>query len=91
MVSPAEWPEPEIKWALAREFWGKGYATEAASAVKQMAKSHLKWSRLISLILAENMRSIAVANRLGAAYEKTIPFREGTAEIYVYDLKRSQK
>jgi RimJ/RimL family protein N-acetyltransferase len=34
---PGDWPEPEIKWSLSREFWGKGYATEAALAVQTMA------------------------------------------------------
>jgi RimJ/RimL family protein N-acetyltransferase len=31
---PLEWPEPEIKWALARRFWGRGYASEAVRAVQ---------------------------------------------------------
>src|SRR4026207_1359847 len=38
---PNDWPEPEIQWALARKFWGKGYAKEAATAVKEMAKKFL--------------------------------------------------
>jgi RimJ/RimL family protein N-acetyltransferase len=83
---PGEWPEPEIKWSLARRFWGKGYASEAAAAVKAMAARTLGWRRLISLILPENHRSKAVALRLGGRYEKTIPFRAGAAEIFTYDL-----
>ena len=38
---PNDWPEPEIQWGLARKFWGKGYASEAARAVKEMAATHL--------------------------------------------------
>jgi RimJ/RimL family protein N-acetyltransferase len=83
---PGEWPEPEIKWCLARRFWGQGYATEAAAAVKAMAARELGWQRLISLILPENERSKAVARRLGGRYERTIPFRGGHAEIFAYDL-----
>jgi RimJ/RimL family protein N-acetyltransferase len=83
---PGEWPEPEIKWSLARRFWGNGYASEAAAAVKAMAVHTLGWRRLISLIVPENVRSKAVALRLGGRYEKTIPFRGGAAEIFVYDL-----
>ena len=30
---PNDWPSPEIKWALAPEYWGQGYASEAAPAV----------------------------------------------------------
>lgn len=83
---PGEWPEPEIKWCLARRFWGHGYATEAAVAVKAMAARELGWPRLISLILPENDRSKAVARRLGGRFDGTIPFRGGHAEIFVYHL-----
>lgn len=86
---PGDWPEPEIKWSLSREFWGKGYATEAALAVQTMAFQTLKRDRLISLILPENEASKRVAKRLGGIYEKTIPFRDGLAEIYVYSCRRS--
>src|SRR5215471_19223031 len=34
---PYEWPEPEIQWGLNRNYWGKGYASEAVRAVKKMA------------------------------------------------------
>jgi RimJ/RimL family protein N-acetyltransferase len=84
--SPGEWPEPEIKWSLARRFWGNGFATEAARAVRDMAASHLKWSRLISLVLPANERSKAVARRLGGHFEKTIAFRDSVADMFVYDL-----
>jgi RimJ/RimL family protein N-acetyltransferase len=83
---PGEWPEPEIKWCLARRFWGRGYATEAAAAVKTMTARELGWPRLISLILPGNTRSKAVARRLGGYYERTVPFRAGDAEIFAYDL-----
>jgi RimJ/RimL family protein N-acetyltransferase len=83
---PGEWPEPELKWALQRRFWGRGYATEAAAAVRDMVKTELRWQRLISLIFQGNHRSIAVAQRLGAKHERTIPFRDGTADIFVHAM-----
>ena len=83
---PIEWPEPEIKWSLARRFWGFGFATEAATAVREMAAAILHRERLISVIRPGNVRSQAVARKLGGAYEKTIPFRGGKAEVYAYDL-----
>ena len=83
---PGDWPEPEMKWSLAREHWGKGFVTEAAHAVKALAAEVLEWRRLISLILPENERSKAVARRLGGVFEKTIPFRGGHAEVFVYAL-----
>lgn len=81
---PGEWPEPEIKWSLTRLYWGKGYATEAAKAVKEMAFKFLEKDRLISLILPGNEPSVKVAKRIGGELEKTIPFRDGKAQIYRY-------
>ena len=84
---PVEWPEPEIKWSLAGRFWGFGFATEAATAVRDMAVVALHRSRLISVIRPENTRSQAVARRLGGVYEKTIPFRGGMADVFAYNLR----
>lgn len=81
---PGDWPEPEIKWSLAREFWGKGYASEAATAVKEMVFENLKTNRLISLIFSKNQKSKSLAERIGGKYEKTIPFRDISADIFVY-------
>jgi RimJ/RimL family protein N-acetyltransferase len=57
--------EIEIAWSLRREFWGKGIATEGAEAAVATALEHLSPARLISLIDPDNLRSVAVAKRLG--------------------------
>ena len=79
---PNDWPEPEIKWALSRSFWGQGYASEAARAVKKMAHRYLPETSLISLIFAENEPSIRLALAIGAMFEKKIEFRGIVAHIY---------
>jgi hypothetical protein len=77
--------------SIVREFWGHGYATEAASGVLDMSARTLKRSRLISLILPDNERSKAVARRLGGEYEKTISFRDGKADIFAYRLGEQEQ
>jgi len=79
---PIDWPETEIKWAISRRYWGRGYASEAARAVWQMAAGHLPDTPLISLIFSENERSIRLAKAIGAHFEKEMPFRGITAHIY---------
>jgi RimJ/RimL family protein N-acetyltransferase len=49
--------QPELGWALAREYWGRGYATEAAGAVRDCAHSELGIERVISLIQPDNVAS----------------------------------
>ena len=67
--NPEGWPEPEVGWDLYNGFEGKGYATEAARAVRDHAYGTLGWRTLISLINPANAGSQGVARRLGAAYE----------------------
>lgn len=65
-LQPEGWPGTEVGWTLARAFWGRGYAFEAASAAIDWAIENLHWSEIIHCISAENAASIAVATKLGA-------------------------
>jgi len=83
---PEGWPDKEIGWALARETWGKGYATEAARAAMNYAFTVLRWPRAISLIAPQNTRSAAVALRLGSRKQpETFVFKSFTLDIYAQD------
>ena len=62
---PEGWPDREVAWALARPFWGRGYALEAARATLEEAFGRLGLPRVISLIDPANTRSIRLAERLG--------------------------
>ncbi len=62
---PEGWPGCELAWALARRWWGFGYATEGARAALDHAFNVLHKNRIISLIDPENHASLRVAERLG--------------------------
>jgi RimJ/RimL family protein N-acetyltransferase len=66
---PEGWPGIELGWALARPFWGRGLATEAARACLNYGFASCGFQHVIHLIHPENQRSIAVAERLGAKRE----------------------
>lgn len=63
---PEGWPGTEVGWALSREAWGKGYATEGAAAAIDWAFDNLGWDEVIHTIDPANTGSQAVARRLGA-------------------------
>ena len=69
-------------WALRREFWGRGYATEAARVALDYAFTELGQPRVISLIRPENDRSIAVAARLGMTRHGETDLNGNAALIY---------
>jgi len=69
--------QPELTWALAYEHWGKGYATEAAVAVRDW----FGHAGLISLIAPHNVPSQGVAKRLGATPGETIELPHGGPHV----------
>jgi RimJ/RimL family protein N-acetyltransferase len=77
--------QPELGWALGREHWGKGYATEAARAVRDWARQERGVDTVISLINPDNIRSQRVAERLGAEPAETVKlFDDGAAVVWVH-------
>ncbi|CAG9622694.1 GNAT family N-acetyltransferase [Sutcliffiella rhizosphaerae] len=74
--------EIEIGYWISREHWGKGYATEAATALRDYGCKNLGKERYISLIQPENMASIKVAGKLGMSLEKEIELRGQKVQIY---------
>lgn len=66
---PDGWPEHELGWQVFDAAEGKGIAHEAALAARDYAYESLGWTRLVSLILPQNTRSIALALRMGCARE----------------------
>lgn len=79
---PEGFPEPEVAWALARPFWGRGIAFEAACAALDHAFDTLGWRRAISLIDPGNVRSIRLAERLGERFERMAERRGHAVRLY---------
>jgi RimJ/RimL family protein N-acetyltransferase len=79
-------PLYEIGYHVRRDFWGRGFATEAAIACRNWAFANLKTDRLISLIRPENLASIRVAARAGMTLWKEVSWRG--LPHYVYSVGR---
>lgn len=67
----------EIGYLLKKRFWHKGYASEAAMGCKKYAFENLKAEKVYSIIKINNLKSIAVAEKIGMSIEKTF-----TAKYY---------
>jgi ribosomal-protein-alanine N-acetyltransferase len=67
-------PALEVGWRLAREFWGQGYATEAARACLTHAFRETDIPEVVSFTVPANTRSAAVMKRLGMTRKPTDDF-----------------
>ena len=84
--NPAGWPGFELGWTLARDSWGKGYATEGARRALEYAFTEMGRDHVISLIAPDNVASIKVAERLGEKPEgKTEVMGR---EVIIYGIAR---
>jgi RimJ/RimL family protein N-acetyltransferase len=77
--------EVELGWAVGSAHWGRGYAPEAARAVRDWVYEERGVERLISLIDPANAKSARVAEKLGAEPGETVELFDGSlATIWVH-------
>jgi hypothetical protein len=81
-------PEVEIGYRLARAAWGKGYATDAVSAVRDFAFYTLAIKRLIAIIDPANTASIHVAQKVGMRYEQDVMLESYSHPDHVFAIIR---
>lgn len=80
----------EIGWALRREFWGHGYAAEAASAMLDVAFRDVGLHRVFAELDPRNAASVALCLRLGMRHEATflehMMFKGAWADTGIYAI-----
>jgi ribosomal-protein-alanine N-acetyltransferase len=62
--------EVEVDYALAKLYWGRGFATEVARASLRFGFEHLGLERIIGLAMPENIASRRVLERIGMSFVK---------------------
>lgn len=75
---------PEVGYHFKREFWGLGYATEAAKACVQYGLNKLKFPAMYSYMTKENTPSQKVAQRVGM--KKVKEFSGKGMDLVVYKI-----
>jgi len=67
-------PCVEVGWRLARDHWGKGYATEGAHAALAFGFERLKLDEIVSFTPVSNLRSQRVMERIGMTHAPSDDF-----------------
>ena len=75
-IAPSMRDVPELGWALASRFHGKGLATEAIQAAVAWGDARFGSTRTVCLIDAENLASIRVAQKCGYEVFEQTDFHE---------------
>jgi RimJ/RimL family protein N-acetyltransferase len=66
-LTPVAWagPEVEVAYHFAREYWGHGFASEAAGACLAYGFTELELPKIIGLTFKENLASQRVLEKIG--------------------------
>lgn len=75
-------PEHELGWLVYPKAEGKGYAYEAAGALRDWAFKERGLETLVSYIDPPNIRSRTLAERLGAKRDTKAPRQDATDFVY---------
>ncbi len=77
-------PDVDVGFAFLPAFWSKGYAFEAAAAVKYYARSVLSITRLVAITNPDNESSIKLLEKIGLRFERMIRLSEDASEIKLF-------
>ena len=74
----------DIGYAYLPRFWSKGYAVEAAQAVKEYAKSVIGLHRMVAIVDPGNAGSIRVLEKIGLQFERMVRLSEDDIELKLF-------
>lgn len=72
----------DLGYAFLPNYWGGGYAFEAASAIVEYGKSHFQLPRIVAITMPNNYRSIKMLEKLGFQMERLIQY--GNEELMFF-------
>jgi ribosomal-protein-alanine N-acetyltransferase len=80
--------EVELGYRLCLEYWGQGYAAEAAAAILHYGFGDLNRNRIMAFALPQNRASLKILEKLGFLYLNDFVHAELTHELYELPRER---
>lgn len=77
---------PELGYTFGREHWGQGYATEAAGAVYDYARTKRGFPEIMSVIHRDNYGSKGVVRKFGVHYVDLVELSDRRFERYHWPM-----
>lgn len=75
--------EYDLGYRFLEEYWGRGYATEAAQAVLDYGRQNFPGARIVGKAMVENHASTHVLEKIGMRLEGYSQEHDGTAVVYI--------
>ena len=79
----------DIGFAFLPQHWKKGYAVEAAAAVKDFAANVVGLTRLVAITSPANWPSIRVLEKIGLAFEARVRLSAQGGDLKLFSIALS--
>ena len=76
----------DIGYAYLPRYWSKGYAIEAALAMKQYAQEDIGLKRMVAVVDPQNTGSIRLLEKLGMTFERMVKLAEDDIELKLFSI-----
>jgi RimJ/RimL family protein N-acetyltransferase len=76
----------DIGFAFLPEYWGKGYAFEAACAVLEYGKNVLGLHRIVAITSVDNDSSVKLLEKLGLRFEGMLKLSDNSEEVRLFGV-----
>ena len=76
----------DIGFAFLPEYWGKGYAYEAASAVIAYGRDTLGLKRIVAITTQDNSASSKVLEKVNLSFEKFVQLPNDSDQLKLYGI-----
>jgi len=77
--------EIDVGFAFLPAYWSRGYATEAARAVKEYGHRQLGLTRIVGVVSPGNVGSIRVLEKLGLRFARPVQLTADGDVVHLYD------
>jgi RimJ/RimL family protein N-acetyltransferase len=84
LVKRAGLEDVDIGYALLPRYWSKGYAVEAARAVREYARDVIGLKRLVAITDPANQASIRVLEKIGMRFERMVQLSPDDIELKLF-------
>ena len=78
--------DADIGYAFAPQYWGQGYAYEAAIAVLAHAKNDIGLRRIVATVRPDNAASVGLLEKLGLRFERALERPEG-GDLHLFGME----
>lgn len=77
-------PDPDLGFAFLPQYWGQGYASEAASAALADGRQRLGLERFLGITLLDNFASARVLEKVGLQFQRQVRLEATGPELKLF-------